>query len=94
MSEEMPDELFNLRGCFRGEDVSVEEYFACLPMVMAEYEMENMISSPKYQFSGKNGYGTRVMVVFNPESQDMDFDIFDVDEMLKDMRNFGRKYDA
>lgn len=94
MSEEMPDELFNLRGCFRGEDVSIEEYFACLPMVMAEYEMENMISSPKYQFSGKNGCGTRVMVVFNPASKDMDFDVFDVDEMLKDMRNFGRKYDA
>lgn len=94
MSEEIPDELFNLRGCFRGEDVSIEEYFACLPMVMAEYEMENMISSPKYQFSGNNGYGTRVMVVFNPESKNMDFDIFDVDEMLKDMRNFGRKYDA
>jgi len=94
MSEQMPDELFNLRGCFRGEDVSVEEYFACLPMVMAEYEMENMISSPKYQFSGKNGYGTRVMVVFNPEGKDMDFDVFDVDKMLKDMRDFGRKYDA
>lgn len=94
MSKEMSDELFNLRGCFRGEDVSIEEYFACLPMVMAEYEMENMISSPKYQFSGTNGYGTRVMVVFDPESLDFEFDVFDVDEMLKDMRNFGRKYDA
>lgn len=89
----MTDDELDLRGCFRGEDVTLEEYFACLPMVMADYEMENMICSPKYQFAGKNGYGTRVMVVLNPQN-DMDFDVFDVDKMLKDMSNFGRKYDA
>lgn len=89
----MTDDELDLRGCFRGEDVTLEEYFACLPMVMADYEMENMICSPKYQFAGRNGYGTRVMVVLNPQN-DMDFDVFDVDKMLKDMRNFGRKYDA
>lgn len=89
----MTDDELDLRGCFRGEDVTLEEYFACLPMVMADYEMENMICSPKYQFAGRNGYGTRVMVVLNPQN-DMDFDVFDVDKMLKDMSNFGRKYDA
>lgn len=89
----MTDEL-DLRGCFRGEEVSLEEYFACLPMVMAEYEMQNMICSPKFQFAGNNGYGTRVMVVFDPDSDEMDFDVYDVDEMLRKMRNFGRKYDA
>jgi len=90
----MKDDELDLRGCFRGEDVSIEEYFACLPMVMSEYEMENMICSPKFQFAGNNGYGTRVMVVFDPSNDEMDFDVYDVDKMLKDMRNFGRKYDA
>ena len=89
----MTDDELDLRGCFRGEEVSLEEYFACLPMVMAEYEMENMICSPKFQFSGQNGYGTRVMVVLNPQN-DTDFDVFDVDKMLKDISNFGKKYDA
>jgi len=90
----MKDDELDLRGCFRGEEVTLEEYFACLPMVMSEYEMENMICSPKFQFAGNNGYGTRVMVVFDPSNDEMDFDVYDVDEMLKEMRNFGRKYDA
>lgn len=84
MSGEVEQDDFEIRMCFRGENVSLEEYFICFPMVMDHYKMENLMAAPLHMFSGRNNLGTRVMVVFETDTE-MFFPptVFDVDKMLE-----------
>jgi hypothetical protein len=92
MSGEVEQEPFEMRICFRGEDVSMEEYFLCFPLVMDHFDMENLMASPQHMFSGKNDRGTRIMVVFETD-EEFAPTIFDVDKMLEERKAFIR-YDA
>lgn len=89
---EINDENFEMRMCFRGEDVSIEEYFICLPIVMHHYDLENLMAAPQHTFSGKNNLGKRIMVVFETEYE-FEPTVFDVDKMLEHMKAEIR-YDA
>lgn len=92
MSGEIEIDDFHMRMCFRGESVSMEEYFMCFPLVMKHFEMENLMAAPQHMFSGKNGLGKRIMVVFETD-EEFAPTVFDVDEMLKSMKA-KIKYDA
>lgn len=88
----------DFRGCFRGEDVSIEEYFACLPYIMSNYDMDPMLASPKNMLSEKNEWGTRVIAVFKVDNKpDINPEIFHVEEILAFIhhkKNQKPKYDA
>lgn len=88
----------NLRGCFRGEDVSIKEYFECLPYIMSNYDMSPMVASPKDMIANKNKFGTKVMVVFKVNDDiNINPEIFEVEEILAYIHNKidqKQKYDA
>ena len=89
---EIKDKNFEMRMCFRGEEVSIEEYFICFPMVMHHYNLENLMAAPQHMFGGKNGLGKRIMVVFDTD-EEFAPTVFDVDKMLEYMKA-EIKYDA
>lgn len=86
----------NLRGCFRGQDVSIEEYFACLPYIMSNYDMEPMLASPKNMLAEKNEFGTKIIAVFNVSDIDITPEIFNVEEIMAFIKQEMKKpkYDA
>ena len=92
MSGEVEQDDFEMRMCFRGEEVSIEEYFICFPMVMHHYNLENLMAAPQHMFGGKNGLGKRIMVVFDTD-EEFAPTVFDVDKMLEYMKA-EIKYDA
>lgn len=92
MSGKLDQDDFEMRMCFRGEDVSIEEYFICFPMVMDHFKMDNLMASPKHMFGGKNGLGKRIMVVFET-NEEFAPTVFDVDKMLEHLEA-EIKYDA
>ena len=92
MSGKVDQDDFEMRMCFRGEDVSIEEYFICFPIVMHHYDLENLMAAPQHMFSGKNNLGKRIMVVFETE-EEFAPTVFDVDAMLE-YTKAEIKYDA
>lgn len=92
MSGKVDQDDFEMRMCFRGEDVSIEEYFICFPIVMHHYDLENLMAAPQHMFSGKNNLGKRIMVVFETD-QEFAPTVFDVDAMLE-YTKAEIKYDA